>query len=51
MATAKPVSSWRKLVAQFRDPLIYLLLAAIVTSVEAWKSSCTTSRRHTWARC
>ena len=36
IATAKPVPSWRKLVEQFRDPLIYLLLAAIVISVVAW---------------
>ncbi|MGV8978557.1 MAG: cation-translocating P-type ATPase [Cellulomonas sp.] len=36
IATAKPVASWRKLVAQFRDPLIYLLLAAIVIAVVAW---------------
>ena len=36
ITTAKPVSSWLKLVAQFRDPLIYLLLAAIVIAVVAW---------------
>ncbi|HZH04661.1 MAG TPA: HAD-IC family P-type ATPase, partial [Myxococcaceae bacterium] len=33
---APPVATWRKLVAQFRDPLIYLLLAAIVISAIAW---------------
>ena len=27
---------WRKLLAQFQDPLIYLLLAAIVVSLAAW---------------
>ena len=36
IASAKPVPSWRKLVEQFRDPLIYLLLAAIVISIVAW---------------
>ncbi len=31
-----PVPTWRKLLAQFKDPLIYLLLAAIVVSTIAW---------------
>ena len=31
-----PVPAWRRLVAQFRDPLIYLLLAAIAISLAAW---------------
>lgn len=31
-----PVPAWRRLLAQFRDPLIYLLLAAIVISLVAW---------------
>jgi Ca2+-transporting ATPase len=30
------VPAWRKFVTQFADPLIYLLLAAIVVSVAAW---------------
>jgi P-type Ca2+ transporter type 2C len=30
------VPAWRKLLAQFSDPLIYLLLAAIVVSLVAW---------------
>ena len=30
------VSAWRKLLAQFTDPLIYLLLAAVVVSTIAW---------------
>jgi potassium/sodium efflux P-type ATPase len=30
------VSSWRKLLRQFADPLIYLLLAAVVVSLVAW---------------
>jgi P-type Ca2+ transporter type 2C len=33
---AAQVPAWRKLLAQFADPLIYLLLAAIVISVAAW---------------
>ncbi|HEX5771510.1 MAG TPA: cation-translocating P-type ATPase [Nocardioidaceae bacterium] len=32
----KPVPSWRKFLEQFRDPLIYLLFAAIVISLAAW---------------
>ncbi|HEX5997558.1 MAG TPA: cation-translocating P-type ATPase [Jiangellales bacterium] len=34
--SAPPVPTWRKLVEHFRDPLIYLLLAAIVISFAAW---------------
>ena len=33
---APPVPAWRKVLAQFRDPLIYLLLAAIGISLVAW---------------
>jgi Ca2+-transporting ATPase len=33
---AAQVPAWRKLLAQFADPLIYLLLVAIVISVIAW---------------
>jgi len=33
---APPVPAWRKLVAQFQDPLIYLLLAAVVIATAAW---------------
>ena len=33
---APPVPAWRKLLAQFADPLIYLLLAAVVVSLVAW---------------
>jgi magnesium-transporting ATPase (P-type) len=33
-APALPV--WRKVVAQFQDPLVYLLVAAVVISVVAW---------------
>ncbi|MQW74876.1 HAD-IC family P-type ATPase [Nocardioides sp. dk4132] len=31
-----PVPAWRRVLAQFQDPLIYLLLAAVVVSVAAW---------------
>ncbi|HEX6074362.1 MAG TPA: cation-translocating P-type ATPase [Micromonosporaceae bacterium] len=31
-----PVPTWRKVLAQFQDPLIYLLLAAVAVSVAAW---------------
>ena len=33
---AERVPAWRKLLAQFADPLIYLLLAAVVVSLVAW---------------
>ena len=31
-----PVPLWRKILAQFQDPLIYLLLVAVAISVGAW---------------
>ena len=31
-----PMPWWERLLAQFRDPLIYLLLAAVAVSVVAW---------------
>ncbi|HEX5511078.1 MAG TPA: cation-translocating P-type ATPase [Actinomycetales bacterium] len=34
--SAPPVPTWRKVLAQFQDPLIYLLLGAVVISVAAW---------------
>ena len=36
LEAAAQVPAWRKLLAQFADPLIYLLLAAIAISVAAW---------------
>jgi magnesium-transporting ATPase (P-type) len=36
LAAAAAVPAWRKLLAQFADPLIYLLLAAIAVSAVAW---------------
>ena len=36
LAEAPPVPAWRKLVGQLRDPLVYLLIAAVLVSVVAW---------------
>jgi Ca2+-transporting ATPase len=36
IASVKPVPRWRKVVEQFRDPLIYLLFGAILISLVAW---------------
>ena len=36
LRVAPPVPGWRKLLTQFQDPLIYLLLAAIVITLLAW---------------
>jgi magnesium-transporting ATPase (P-type) len=36
LRSAPPVPAWRRVLAQFEDPLIYLLLAAIAISVLAW---------------
>ena len=36
LASAPPVPKWRKFLAQFQDPLVYLLIAATVISVIAW---------------
>src|SRR6185503_3095275 len=33
---AEEVPAWRKFVAQFADPLIYLLIAAVIVSLVAW---------------
>ncbi len=33
---AQPRSRWQRLLAQFRDPLIYLLVGAVVISLAAW---------------
>ena len=33
---APPVPAWRRLLAQFQDPLVYLLLVAILISIGAW---------------
>lgn len=38
LRSAPPVPRWRRVLAQFQDPLIYLLLAAVVVSLVAWVS-------------
>ncbi len=40
LASAPPVPKWKKFLAQFQDPLVYLLLAATVISLIAWFSEC-----------
>lgn len=36
LASAPPIPKWKKFLAQFRDPLVYLLLAATGISLVAW---------------
>ncbi|MFZ2173179.1 MAG: HAD-IC family P-type ATPase, partial [Rhodococcus sp. (in: high G+C Gram-positive bacteria)] len=36
ITTERPVPAWRKFAEQFRDPLIYLLFAAIAISLAVW---------------
>jgi Ca2+-transporting ATPase len=36
LEAAERVPAWRKLLAQFQDPLIYLLIVAVVVSLVAW---------------
>jgi magnesium-transporting ATPase (P-type) len=36
LRTGAPVPTWRKMLAQFEDPLIYLLLVAVAISLTAW---------------
>ena len=36
LATVAPVPGWRRFLQQFHDPLIYLLLAAILITLGAW---------------
>jgi Ca2+-transporting ATPase len=36
LRSAPPTPAWRKLLAQFRDPLVYLLLGAVVVSTAVW---------------
>ncbi len=36
LEAAAVVPAWRKLLAQFHDPLVYLLLGAVVVSLVAW---------------
>jgi len=36
LRAAPPIPAWRRLLAQFHDPLVYLLLAAIAIALGAW---------------
>ena len=36
LRSAPPVPAWRRVLAQFQDPLIYLLLAAVAVVLVAW---------------
>jgi P-type Ca2+ transporter type 2C len=36
LEAAEQVPAWRKLLEQFRDPLVYLLIVAVVVSLVAW---------------
>ena len=38
LAPVPPVPRWRRVLAQLRDPLVYLLLVAVVISLVAWAS-------------
>ena len=38
LALAPPVPRWCRVLAQLRDPLVYLLLVAVVISLVAWAS-------------
>ena len=46
---APPVPVWRRILAQFQDPLVYLLLGAVVISLLAWSfGSSPGEGRHGW---
>jgi magnesium-transporting ATPase (P-type) len=36
LRAASPTPAWRRLLAQFQDPLVYLLLVAIIIALVAW---------------
>jgi magnesium-transporting ATPase (P-type) len=36
LEAAERVPAWRKLLAQFQDPLVYLLIVAVIVSLVAW---------------
>jgi P-type Ca2+ transporter type 2C len=35
----EPVPAWRQFLGRFADPLIYLLIAAAVVAIAAWRST------------
>src|SRR5262245_25025709 len=36
LEAAEPVPKWRRFLEQFADPLVYLLIAAVIVSLVAW---------------
>lgn len=36
LRAVSPIPAWRRVLAQFQDPLVYLLLGAIVIALVAW---------------
>ena len=44
LRSAPPLPAWRRILAQFHDPLVYLLLGAVVVSLAAWLIE----GRHEW---
>src|SRR5688572_16254681 len=36
LRSVPPLPAWRRILAQFHDPLVYLLLGAVVVSLAAW---------------
>ena len=36
LRAALPIPTWRRILSQFQDPLIYLLLAAVAIALAAW---------------
>jgi hypothetical protein len=50
--SAPPRPAWRRLLAQFHDPLVYLLLGAVAVALAAWPSKAGTAGRSTrsWSR-
>jgi Ca2+-transporting ATPase len=48
LAAEKPVTAWKKFLAQFGDVLVIQLLVATVIDA---RNSCDTCSRRTWAKC
>lgn len=48
LRAAPPVPAWRRVLAQFQDPLIYLLLAAVAVALVAWWVEGTDAQGRGW---
>ncbi len=48
LRAAPPVPAWRRALAQFQDPLIYLLLAAVAVALVAWWVEGTDAQGRGW---